>query len=329
MPANLSAQYLEAEQRYKSAITPEEKLSSLRLMLSLIPKHKGTEKLQADIKTRISRFTDLADKQSKKGGRRDLYTVPAEGAGQVALVGPTNSGKSELLAACTNAQPDIGDWTFTTKMPLPGMLQVWDIQIQLVDLPSIDEERTENWVMGVLRYADALLLVLDASNDDALDQLHMIEERLKSSRIELAGPGCKSTPEDLVAKKPAGVFMNKIDEPGAEKLAAQLTRELEKNFSIMSGSAFAGAGIDELGPFLFDLLQIIRIYSKQPGKDADMSQPFVLPRGATVKEVARQVHRDFYSKLRFARVWGSTKFPGQKVNRNAVVEDGDIVELNI
>ncbi len=329
MPANLSAPYLDAEQRYKSAKEPDEKLLALKDMLALIPKHKGTEKLQADIKTKIAKLSDAMEKQAKKGGRRDAYTVPQEGAGQVVLLGPTNSGKSELLAACTNAQPEIGDWPFTTQLPLPGMMPVWDILIQLVDLPAIDPERTENWVPNLARYADAALVVLDASRDDLLEQLAMVEARLEKSRIHLAADAPPDGGEDVLVCKRAGVALNKIDEPGAEERSRKATEILAPRFPAIQVSAFAGAGIAECGMFLFDLCRIIRVYSKTPGKEPDMLQPFILPRGATVMDMAKAVHKDFVAKLNFARVWGPKHFAGQRMPRDGVLEDGDIVELHL
>jgi len=329
MPANLSAPYLDAEERYKAAKDPDEKLLALREMLALIPKHKGTEKLQADIKTKIAKLTDAVEKQAKKGGRKDIYTVPREGASQVVLLGPTNSGKSELLAACTNAQPEIGDWPYTTQLPLPGMMPVLDILIQIVDLPAIDPERTDNWVPNLARYADAALVVLDASRDDILDQLRMVEERLSQSRIGLASEAPRTGPEDVFVKKRAGIALNKIDEPGAEERADRAVETLASRFQVIKVSAFTGAGIPECGPFLFGLCRIIRVYSKQPGKEPDMAQPFILPKGATVLDMAKEVHKDFVAGLKFARVWGSSRIPGLRMPRDGVLEDGDVVELHL
>ena len=118
MPANLTPQYLKAEERYKQAKTDPEKLLALEEMLATIPKHKGTEKLQGDIKQRISRLKKESLK--KKGSHHwesDFFAVK-EGAGQIVILGPPNTGKSQLLASLTSAHPE-SNKSWLKKMPPP------------------------------------------------------------------------------------------------------------------------------------------------------------------------------------------------------------------
>ena len=143
MPANLTPEYLAAEEEFKSAQSHEEKIAALERMLSTVPKHKGTEKLQADIKRRLSRERKEGH---KKGGARTVpfWLVKKEGAGQVALIGPPNAGKSSLLAALTNARPEVADYPFTTHAPTPGMMAYENIQVQLIDLPPVSRSEVSS-----------------------------------------------------------------------------------------------------------------------------------------------------------------------------------------
>ena len=166
MPANLTPQYLDADKRFRQAKNAAEKISALEDMLALIPKHKGTEKMQADLKRRLSKAREEAQKKGKAGARGNTYHVPREGAGQVVLVGPPNSGKSTLLAMLTNAIPEVGDYPFTTRKPLPGMMDFENVKIQLVDLPPIAPEWTEGWVYALIRNAELVLVLVDLASDD-------------------------------------------------------------------------------------------------------------------------------------------------------------------
>ncbi|MCU0584431.1 MAG: 50S ribosome-binding GTPase [Syntrophales bacterium] len=163
MPANLPPDYFEAERRYKQASTTAEKIAALEDLMATVPKHKGTDHLRADLRRKLSQLNKEAQEQRKKkgGGRDSLYNIPREGAAQVALVGFANSGKSSILATLTKAAPVIADYPLSTVLPCPGMMPYEDIQIQLIDLPPIPNETTDGWVSGIMRVADALLIVID------------------------------------------------------------------------------------------------------------------------------------------------------------------------
>ncbi len=356
MPANLTPQYHEAERRFKEAKTPEEKLQCLREMFSVIPKHKGTEKLQADLKRRISKLQDESQKARKSGRRPYAFAVEREGAAQMALVGPPNSGKSSILKALTRAEPEVAPYPFTTRMPLPGMMQFEDVQIQLVDLPGVSDTGMEHWVLQILRGADALLVVLDLGDAGVLDSLDMLEDQLASKGIYLAGPdrtvepelsptasdghptavqeGHPGLPPNSVMKK-ALVVGNKSD-LCPDSLVTELLRaglsDRPKGLGRLSLVPFSAASPSDapaLKRDLFDLAGIIRVYTKIPGRKPDMDRPFVLPAGSTLLEVAALVHKDFLASLKFARLWGSGAFEGQCVQKDHVMRDGDVVELHL
>jgi len=325
MPANLTPQYLEAEQAFKEAKTVPEKIAALEEMLALIPKHKGTEKLQADIKRRLSKLREEGEKKAKTG-RQDPFLVEKHGAGQVALAGFPNSGKSALVGALTRAKVTVADYPFSTALPVAGMMQFEDILIQLVDMPPMTEEGLGPGLAGALRNADALLLVVDASSDDCLDQLEGILTHLRERRVlrdEVVEGVHAHTLEDCM------VVATKIDAPGAAENLEILKEYLPSGLEFVATSAATGENLETLRRRVFDLLGVIRIYTKVPGRPPDMGQPFILKKGSAVVDMAAAVHRDFPSKLKSARIWGSARFDGQSVPRDYVLQDKDIVELHV
>ncbi len=337
MPANLTPQYLAAEERFKSATTTQEKIEALREMQATIPKHKGTEKLQADLRRRLAKLVGETEKKHGVSKASAIYSVRREGAAQVVLVGAPNVGKSSLLARLTHAAPEIADYPFTTRLPQPGMMPFENIQIQIVDLPPVAEEFYEPWVGNVIRSADLALLVVDLSSDAVLDEVEEVLRLLQRSHIHLVGtPPSKPGPEMTnEAYRDTLLIANKCDGPAfVENL--QILREFYgAEFRIFAVSATLGDGLKELPHEVFDRLGLVRIYTKAPGKKVDLSTPpYVLRRGCTVLDVARAVHRDFEYSLKFARVWSShrstltVKFDGQMVERHHCLDDGDILELH-
>lgn len=320
MPANLPPEYYEAEKKFKEAPPGPAKVAALEDLIATVPKHKGTDKLRADLRRRLSKLRDEAQKK-KKGGRGDLYTVPKEGSAQVALAGFSNSGKSSVLAALTNAKPVVADYPVSTVMPLQGMMPYEDIQIQLVDLPPIGNESTDGWVSGILRIADILLLVIDLSDAPDL-QAELLVGQLEEWNIHL-----KEGVDSGVIKK-AVFAANKSDLPGASE-GFEALKEKYPEIPAISISTTAGEGLEELRQALFDRAEILRVYTKEPGKDPDMGTPFTLPVGSTVIDLAEMIHKDFASGLKYACIWGSSKFPGQRVQRDHELKDGDVVELHI
>ena len=325
MPANLTPQYLEAEQRYKRATTPEQKLEALEDMFALIPKHKGTEKLQADIKKKISQ--SRVESQQRKGPRRqDLSNIPREGAGRVVLAGPPNSGKSALLKIMTNAEPEIAPWAFTTREPELGMAPYEDIQFQIIDLPAVNRQHMEPWLMNLVRSAELLFLVVDQSSPGVLEEIEELEQILAEYKIyhrERSGD-----PDRGAVVIPAVLVVNKMDLPGSEDNAAVVRELFDHRFEIHPVSAESGTGVEPLKRSIFEKLGIIRVYTKLPGKPPDLGRPYVLHAGDTILDLCQQVHHDFVDTLKFARVWGKSTFEGQRVNRDYNLQDGDVVELH-
>jgi ribosome-interacting GTPase 1 len=328
MPANLPPHYFEAERKYREAKTPQEKIRALKEMYAIMPKHKGTDKLQADVKRRISKLKEEMERVKKSGRRHSDYVKP-EGAGQIVLIGPPNSGKSSIIDALTHATPEIGPYPFTTKKPMPAMMPYEDIQIQLVDMPPISESYYEGWLSNIVRDCDFVILVVGVDDLDPDGSLKAIFSHLESSGVLLvAGEVTEENQLDFrTVRKESLTVLNKIDLGGAG-IVAELVKPVIGDIPVFSVSCKSREGIEGLRCLLYESLCIARVYSKAPGKKPDMSRPFVVKRGTTVIEVAGIVHKDFREHLKFARVWGHAKYDGQAVEKNYVLEDGDIIELH-
>ena len=329
MPANLTPDYLAAEARFREAQTTEDKLAALDEMYATIPKHKGTEKMRADIKRRISKLREKEKQSGKKGKRFDEFHVEKQGAGQVVLLGPPNSGRSTLLSRLTSAEPQIADYPYTTRSPMPGMMEFEDVSIQLVDTPPMFGEHTEGGVISLARNSDSIALTLDASDNTLLDQIEEMRQATAKSRTVLAGarsPGTDLTPGAVA--RPTLIVANKIDLAGADGNLIVLEEFYAAEFDICRVSALTGGGLEDLRRALFDSLRIIRVYTKIPGKPPDLAKPFTLKRGSTLMDFAGAIHKDFVHKLRFARAWGKHHLDGAQIGREHMLEDGDVVELH-
>ena len=329
MPANLTPQYHDAEERFKASRDPAEKLAALREMIALLPKHKGTEKMLADLRKRLSKLEEEAERPARggPGHRVEIGHVKREGAGQWVLLGPPNGGKSSLLAALTNAHPEVGDYPFTTRAPLPGMMAFEDAQVQLVDTPPVSVDHTEPYLVNLAHNADGLLLVFDVADDDAAESARLLFELLARARV---WPRSRPFPRDappFLLPKPVIVLGNKTE--GDDGTFATLAREaIGVDLPFFPVSALTGAGLDALREALFRELRKIRVYGKEPGHKPDMDRPFVLPTGATIHDFALHVHKEIAERLKFARIWGHAKFDGQQVDRHHVLADKDVVELH-
>ena len=315
MPANLTADYLRAEQAYKQAQSPQDKIAALEEMFASLPKHKGTEKMQADIRRRLSE----ARKESQRGRKAGTHSAPAylvkrEGAGQIVLLGPPNAGKSQLVRSLTHAHPEVADYPFTTRMPVPGMMRFEDVQIQLVDLPPVSAEFTEVWMPQVVRAAHAAFLVVDPGDADVLGEIELILKTLESWR----------------APAPRLLVCNKADLPGGPGNSRAVEELYCGSLRCLSVSAVTGQGLPEFARAAFEILDVVRFYSKPPGKPADLTVPYVLRRGSTVQDAAAHVHRDFAEHLRYARLFRRTReHDGLMVERTHLVGDGDILEFHM
>ena len=330
MPANLPPQYFEAEKRYRMAKDPQEKIEALEEMMAIMPHHKGTDKLRAELRRRMAQHGEEAERRPSQARRSSQFLIKKEGAaGQVALVGLPNAGKSQLVAYLTDASPEVAIYPFTTKKPMPGMMKWQNIQIQLIDLPPVNNREAHPWMRALLRGADLLMLVVDLGADP-LAQMEGILAELEMLRLRPVGDETENQAilEQGLRPQKALVVANKSDLPDASS-KLELLRKQYARFPIVVVSAEALTGLEELKEEVFRSLEIVRVYTKTPGEKPDLEDPVVLKKGSTVTDVALTIHKDFAFKLKYAQLWGSGKFDGQRVSRDHVVEDGDVLELHV
>jgi small GTP-binding protein len=326
MPANLPPQYFEAEKEFREAKTIPDKIAALEEMLAIMPKHKGTDHLRAELRARIAKLTQAAGKRATI--HRSSTVIPREGAAQVAVIGRPNAGKSQLVARVTKASPTVADYPFTTHTPTPGMMEFENIQLQLIDTPPLAPQAIEVWMAGLLRRADALLVLVDLSGDP-LAQMEAIITELARMRIGIIDQKTEGEPPVILHWKKALVAGNKIDLPRASENYAALQKRYGDQLPVLAISAKEGAGLEEMKRALYQLLDVIRVYTKVPGERPDMDEPLVLTRGSTIEDAAYSLHKDLLAKLKFARVWGSGKHDGMMAKRGHILQDGDIIELHI
>jgi ribosome-interacting GTPase 1 len=294
-------------------------------MLAVMPKHKGTDHLKADLRRKLSKLKEAAT-QKKSGKHVDIFHVPRSGAGQIVLIGTPNCGKSSIVEALTNAKVNVADFPFATGGPVPGMVEFEDVQIQLVDMPPITADYSAPGQVGTYRNCDLVAIVIDLSAD-LQEQLQVCLDFLESRSLLID----KETPEydqqgNVLGKK-AFCICTKSDIAKTDALE-NLKKLCKYPFEFIVISATTGEGLEELSAKFFDLLEIIRIYSKPPGQPADMTEPFTLPAGSTVMDLATAVHRQLAEKLKSARIWGTGVYDGQNAQRHHVLNDKDIIELH-
>jgi hypothetical protein len=328
MPANLTPQYLKADKEFKQAKTIEEKIACMENMLALIPKHKGTDHMQADLKHRLAGLRHEQLEGRGKGKRTPAYKIDKEGAGQVILLGAPNAGKSQLLRSLTNAAAVVADYPFTTQVPQPGMARFEDVQIQLIDTPPITKDYFEPWLPDLARRADAALLVADLADDTLLDALEVVIRRMEAVKVFLVLEVPADAAEQLGTFRRTALLANKIDLPGATDRLDVLREYYSGQYDIWPLSAAGGAALDALPAQIFRFLRLIRVYTKQPGRKPDLDQPYTLPVGSTVLDLAVSIHREFETSLKSARLWGSGKYDGIQVKRDHLLQDKDVVELH-
>ena len=324
MPANLPPQYFEAEKKFRAAKNPTEKIIALEEMLAIMPKHKGTDHLRAELRQRIAKLTQAADK--KAATQRASMVIEKEGAAQVAVIGLPNAGKSQLVSSITNASPTVAEYPFTTHSATPGMMEFENIQIQLIDTPPLVSQSIEWWLRHMLIRADALLIVVDLS-DAPSAQIDSVISQLKDMRIVI---GKEKSEEGVVLNhKKALIIGNKIDLDNASQNYTALQDKYKDQLPVIAISAKNGLGLEELRSKIYQMLYIIRVYTKTPGQKPDFNDPITLERGSTLEDAAAKVHKDFRAKLKYARIWGSGKHDGVMVKRDHVLQDGDIIELHM
>lgn len=331
MPANLTPQYKKAEEEYRRAQTPEEELRCLELMLREMPKHKGTDKLQAELKQKISKARQEAD-HAKKAGKKGHHGphIQRQGAGRATIIGGPNAGKSQLLASLTRATPEVAPYPFTTREPQPGMMPWEDVQVQLIDTPPITADVLDPSILGLIRGSDVALLLFDAGSDDGIDALQAVLDRLSQTKTRLAAESYLDEEDVGLSFTRTFLVHNKLDAPGAEERIALLREFSPLDFGEYRISAEHGTGLEELRAAIYDALDVVRVYTKLPTKkDADYERPFTLKRGGTLLDVAELVHRDMAANFKYARVWGSAVLaPGTQMKGDYVVHDKDVVEIH-
>jgi len=330
MPANLPPQYHKVEDEYRQAPTAEKRLEKLRELFRLLPKHKGTERLQSDLKQRMSQLKEEVERGRTVGKKAGpSHHVPREGAGQVALIGAPNAGKSTLLAALTNAQPEIAPYPFTTRAPQPGMMMWQDVPVQLVDLPPISSDFVEAWLPNVIRSADAALFFVDLASDDVAESALEILERLAAAHTELVGELPYDVEDESIRHLRTVMVGTKMDTSGASERLEIIREWFSSRFPIIACSAQTREGLETVRTATYDLLGVLRIYTRVPGKPVDRTKPFTLPVGSSILDLARVIHRDFEHTLKSARIWGTGVYDGQTVKRDHELHDGDVVELHV
>lgn len=271
MPINATAEFYKAQSKFLAARTREEKIAALEEMLATAPAHKGAEHLRAQIKAKLAKLR--RERESRAAGRS--LSIPKEGDVQVCIIGLTQSGKSTLLAALTNAKPKISNIPFTTKRPEIGCAEWHGIKMQLIEIPSTFEKQ---W-LSIARNADSIVIVIDGNKNVA-------KERFELDQV-LAG-----------IKKPMVTIITKTSALDTEKIKENIWRSLG----------------------------MIRVYTCEGGRPS--KRPLVLKKGATVKDVASSIHKDFLKFFKYAKIWGtSVKYPGERVGLSHVLKDGDIVEI--
>ncbi|MFC2005224.1 GTPase [Chloroflexota bacterium] len=326
MPANLPPQYFEAEKSFRQARTAQEKIAALEEMLAIMPKHKGTDHLRADLRRRIAKLTQTVDK--KTATQRASLVIQKEGVAQVLVIGLPNAGKSQLVTTLTNASAIVADYPFTTHSATPGMMEFENIQIQLIDTPPLATSSPQPWLSPNLIRADALLVVVDLS-DDPLAQMETVTTELGKMRIGIGARQADEEQNGALRHKKTLIIGNKIDLDEATQNYTVLQELYQDELPITAISAKKGIGLEELKLKIFQMLDIIRVYTKTPGQKPDLNDPIVLQRGSTLEDAATEVHKDFHARLKYARVWGSGKHDGVMVKRDHILQDGDIIELHV
>ena len=329
MPANLTPQYQKAEDEYRRAQSADERLRCLEQMLQLIPKHKGTEKLQADIKSRIRETRDDVEQEKKASAKKGpSYRFPRQGAGRVILLGAPNSGKSRILESLTKAHPNVADFPFATHEPLPGMMDWEDTTVQLIDTPPISDSHFEAYMTNLVRVADAAVLTFDGRSDDAIEETMTVIQKLEARKTRLSDrTGFDEEDFSILHVRTLMVVTHGGDTDAETRL--EFYREAGgRQFETLIVDLDEIDDVESLRNAVYDSLGVVRAYTKRPGKPGEFVDPFSLPAGGTVEDLACLVHREMAEKLKFARIWGSSAHEGQSVGKDHQLADRDMVELH-
>jgi hypothetical protein len=389
MPTNLPPNAKKKWAEVEATKNPREKLQRMQEFLSMVPKHKGTAKLCAQIKKQMATMRkEMEEKKRRKAGKGGpKFFIEKEGAAQIALIGLTNVGKSSLLATVTNSKVEVSANPYTTREPIPGIMNYEDIQFQIVEAPALMEGSADGRAWGLqtlalARNADGLILMVDLSQDP-VEQLSLtlsemekarilvskpkarveverrfmgaglriiligrlvdcnfkgVEELLRSYRItdavvKISGEATLDEVEDAIFEstvyKPVVIVANKIDLEGSEANLKFLESYVGNKLPILAVSCEKRCGLEKLGETMFKTLDIIRVYTKEPNEKEFSKKPFILKKGSTVYDLAKNIHSDFSKKFSYAKVWAKRLvFSPQKVGSSFVLNDRDIAEIH-
>ena len=308
MPANLTHQYLKAEADYRRAATPEEELECLQIMLRELPKHKGTDKLQADLKQKISKAKKEGQQGRGSGGKRtSTARLPRQGAGRAMLIGAPNTGKSQLLTSLTRATPEVAPYPFSTREPIPGMMPWEDVMVQLVDTPPITRDVLDPTTVGLIRGADLVLLLVDLGSDAGTDEALAVLEKLGGTRTRLAATSFLDENDIGVAFTKTFFVFNKVDDPESTDRLALFREFCDCDFPSFEISALHGTGLEGLRNAIYESMDVVRVYTKMPNqKEPDYDRPYTIHRGGTLLEIAQLIHKDFAENLKNAACLGES-----------------------
>ncbi|HTN76548.1 MAG TPA: GTPase [Pirellulaceae bacterium] len=330
MAANLTPQYLKAQEAYRRATTPEEELQWLQIMFREMPKHKATDKLQADLKQKISDVKKQMEKQVAAAKKAAQPKLPRQGAGRAVIIGGPNAGKSSLLKAVTRATPEVAPFPFTTREPQPGMMPWEDVMVQLIDTPPITADVYDPNTQGLIRGADLVLLMVDLGSDTCVDDLQAVLQRIADTKTRLARDTYLDEDDVGLSYTKTLLLVNKIDLPEAADRLALLHEFCPLDFEEFAIATEHGQGMEELRNTIYQSLDVVRCYTKVPTKkEPDYDKPYTVHRGQTLSDVAELIHRDFAENLKYARVWGAAIHPGSQVKGDYVIHDKDVVELHM
>lgn len=328
MPTNLPPDYYEIEKRFRAADTTEEKIELLEEMYSVVPKHKGTDHLRADLRRKLARLKNEAESPKSSSKRDTAFHIPRAGAGQAALVGPSGVGKTTLLRALVSGHLNQEEGYDPTFEPVPAMMAFDGYQVQMIDTPPFSRDYGEPRLKDLIRRADLVLLVVDLHLDPIL-QLQESVALLEEAHIIARHRQARYPADRHWNVLPFLVAVNKCDDVEAEDLYAIFCALMDEKWPCLPVSALYGRGLERLKRDLIAGLEVLRVYTKMPGREPDFTRPFVLKIGSTVEDLAGRIHKDFLEKMKSARVWGKTVFDGQMVPREYVLQDGDVVEIHL
>ncbi len=367
MPANVNYEYITAKGKYEAANTDEERIIGLQEMISRAPAHKGGENLRRDLSRKLAALKNKVERNAavtKKSGH--TINIKKDGAGQVCVLGLTNSGKSTFLTEYTNSKPTIASYQYTTTKPEVGMLDYGGAYIQLIELPSfLEKHELTPQIYSMIRVTDLLIIVIKDGSKEELDQVIKILEkqdvfitkqkpRIQLTKSEFLGVSFVNE-QNLLIPKPQAIELLKSSGFRAQNIilnqkttmddllllinpratfvpAIAVSMPLSKNiksFNYRNIDVYDFTNNKEIIEHIFKLLNKVIVYTKKPRQKADKTEPLVLEKGQTVTDAAKAIHKTIYKNLKSAKVWGSTRYPGQNVAKTYKLKNRDVVEFII